>query len=121
MRSALLSAAVGFVAAQPPVVNVRPIIGILSVPFNESVEPCDTIARSNGITNGISCFSAQYRQWASIIPINSTTDADICTVHWNLSSQVEAAGARTAVIPYDADAATLDALLSGLNGVLFTG
>jgi gamma-glutamyl-gamma-aminobutyrate hydrolase PuuD len=43
------------------------------------------------------CFSAVYVKW------------------------IESAGARVAIIPYDADLDTIDALLGSVNGVLFTG
>lgn len=87
-----------------------PVIGILSVPITSVSEPCQTLdapARSAGSLRGdstsssaevsLSCFAAFYAQW------------------------LQAAGARVVALPYNAPPAVLDALLSQVNGVLFTG
>jgi gamma-glutamyl hydrolase len=84
--------------AVPPVVNLRPIIGILTVPL-DAEEPCETVAARLGRLHdpAASCFVSLYPKW------------------------IEAAGGRAVYIPYNADHATLDALLASVNGVLFTG
>jgi gamma-glutamyl hydrolase len=85
-------------AAVPPIVNERPIIGILTVPL-DAEEPCETVAARLGRLHdpAASCFVSLYPKW------------------------IEAAGGRAVYIPYNADHGTLDALLSSVNGVLFTG
>ena len=79
----------------PPGTNLAPTIGVLSVPITDKGSPCDTAAPT--ATNSSSCFTSFYFHW------------------------LQAAGARAVVLPVDADAATLDALLDSVNGVLFSG
>ena len=79
----------------PPATNPAPTIGVLSVPITDAGSPCDTAAP--GSTNTSSCFTSFYFRW------------------------LQAAGARAVVLPVDADASTLDALLDSVNGVLFSG
>lgn len=76
----------------------QPVIGILSVPIDSTTEPCITSPRE-GAQRGASasCFTAFYPKW------------------------VEAAGARAAVIPYNANTTVLDRLFESVNGILFTG
>ena len=86
--------------------TLEPVIGILSIPLDDAEQPCLTLAaaasarrRGTGAPDPLepSCFTAFYRQW------------------------VESAGARTVVIPYNANETVLNALFSSVNGVLFTG
>lgn len=97
--SVLLLTAVCF--AQPTVLTPSPIIGILTVPIAQN-EVCDVTLRSAAFrglqsASASGCFESAYPRW------------------------LEAAGARTVFIPWNADDATLDELLHSVNGVLFTG
>jgi len=78
----------------PPPTNLFPTIGVLSVPEQPGAAPCDTASPTSG---GASCFTTFYMHW------------------------VQSAGARAIILPVDANASTLDALLDSVNGVLFTG
>lgn len=79
----------------------RPIIGVLTTPLESG--PCETLADSKvhldaaNAVGASACFNVFYVQW------------------------IEAAGARVAVIPFDATDAQLENLLNGVDGVLFTG
>lgn len=64
--------------------NLRPIIGIISEPDDDS-------------NPTIAFMSASYVQW------------------------IQSAGARVALIPFDANETTLSLLMSSINGLLFTG
>jgi gamma-glutamyl hydrolase len=87
----------------PPPLTLEPVIGILSVPLDDAEQPCQTLADSHGWRARVaaplepSCFTTFYSKW------------------------LEASGARTVVIPYNANETTLAALFSSVNGVLFTG
>lgn len=85
----------------PDQVNDRPIIAVLTVPLDESEGPCETIAMRAGLPikagATISCFTAPYARW------------------------IEAAGARVAFIPWNANFSTIDSIMDSVNGVLFTG
>jgi hypothetical protein len=90
--------------AVPPAANFYPTIGILSLPIDSAEAPCLSIAKRIGINveGGVgaaqpSCMTAFYVKF------------------------VESAGARAAVIPYNANSTILDALFASLNGILFTG
>jgi gamma-glutamyl hydrolase len=72
----------------------RPIIGVLTTPFDGS--DCITIVDATSDRSG-SCFHSLY-------------------VHW-----LEAAGARVVPIPYDSTEPELNHLFQSVNGVLFTG
>jgi len=77
----------------------RPIVGIFTEPVQQS-----------------SCIST----WKSIHPQSKESSFGSCFdsvyVKW-----LEQAGARVAVIPYDAPKETLQQLFSSINGLLFTG
>lgn len=105
-----LAAAAAAAYPVPPVVTMEPTIGILSMPLNSTEAPCINAARRLGLLRPdgsevraaagdqvTSCFTARYVKW------------------------LEAAGARVAVLPYNADQQEMDMLLSSVNGVLFTG
>lgn len=96
-----LSIAVGcaIAAGQGVDTQVKPVIGILSVPLDSTTEPCITSAEEDRARFGLdaSCFTSFYVKF------------------------VESAGGRPVVIPYNANQSTLDALFSSVNGVLFTG
>ena len=83
----------------PDKLNFFPTIGVLSVPLSAADAPCDTLAARAGAAAAAnsSCFTAFYFHW------------------------LQSAGARAVILPVDGDRATLDALLAGVNGVLFTG
>lgn len=93
-------------ATRPPPVTLNPVIGILSVPLDDAEQPCVTLAsrsadRRRALNSAAplepSCFTSFYRQW------------------------IESAGARTVVIPFNANETLLETLFAGINGVLFTG
>jgi gamma-glutamyl hydrolase len=81
--------------------TLQPVIGILSIPLDDAEEPCVTAGRHarRNIEAPLepSCFTLFYRQW------------------------VESAGARTVVIPYNANESTLLTLFNSVNGILLTG
>jgi gamma-glutamyl hydrolase len=87
----------------PSVINMDPVIGILTVPLDSIQEPCITINQLDSMRDlptspsEASCFTAFYNKW------------------------LEASGARVVVIPYNANTSTIDSILSSVNGVLFTG
>jgi hypothetical protein len=82
-------------------INNMPIVGILSMPVTEcdsiSAHQREVLSSFSPPSGATSCFTSFYAQW------------------------LLAAGVRSAVIPYDASAEELSALLSSVNGVLFTG
>lgn len=88
-------------AALPPsTASPEPIIGILATPIDGGEAPCVTAAqrlRAPAAGTQWNCFTTFYAKW------------------------LESAGARVVAIPWNADAATLSALLDSVNGVLFTG
>jgi gamma-glutamyl hydrolase len=106
-RAAVVAVAAAVAAAgaparvpPPPQINDSPTIGILSVPLATPGSPCSTLIEGrSGYRAGApaSCFSAFYSRW------------------------LQAAGARPVLLPFDANATFLDALLDRVNGVLFTG
>ena len=89
-----LSLAFALRGVPPSEQKIDPTIGILTVPLDDAASPCATL---HGAGVGASCAQTFYVKW------------------------LESAGARAVFIPYDADDATLTALLDGVNGVLFTG
>lgn len=93
---ALLATALAL-RAVPPEIKLDPVIGILTVPIDSPGSPCATLALPSSTSPHASCAQTFYVKW------------------------LESAGARAVFIPYDADDATLTALLDGVNGVLFTG
>lgn len=105
MRQAVFILLGAAAATRPPPVTLTPVIGILSVPLDDAEQPCVTLGskatlpRAEGVSAPLqpSCFTAFYRQW------------------------VEAAGARTVVIPFNANETVLETLFASVNGVLFTG
>lgn len=94
LGAAAASRAAASRAAPPPEQKLDPVIGVLTVPIDAPGSPCATLDAA-GVS--ASCAQAFYVKW------------------------LESAGARVVFIPYDADDATLDALLGGVNGVLLTG
>lgn len=87
----------------PATANLEPVIGILTVSLDSVNEPCLTAEQrearrlAGAAGDDVSCFAAFYPKW------------------------LEASGARVVVIPYTVNQTTLDGLLAGVNGVLFTG
>lgn len=78
--------------------QTAPVIGILTVPLDSSVEPCITsTAQRAAYGDEASCFTSFYAKF------------------------VESAGGRPAVIPFNANTTILDALFESVNGILFTG
>ncbi len=90
----------------PEIENAQPVIGVLSVPIQSDDSPCSTMSMSRmlnkmGLQSGNdvspSCFNTYYFQW------------------------LESSGARAIIVPYDANASTINTLLDSVNGWLFTG
>jgi len=80
--------------------NDMPVIGILSMPLSA--------------TEGCVCEQTSYGSVVEDPALGS------CLVTY-YKSWIEQAGARVAILPYDAPRATMDAFLEGVNGILFTG
>lgn len=82
-------------------INNMPVVGILSMPITEcdsiSADQREVLSSFSPPSGTTSCFTSFYAQW------------------------LLASGVRSAVIPYDATPEELSALLSSVNGVLFTG
>lgn len=83
----------------PSPMTLEPVIGILGTPLTSAEEPCVTIAHRQGMveTTSVSCFTSFYVKW------------------------LESSGARAVILPFNANASTIDLLLERVNGVLFTG